>query len=463
MMTRVRMIWGVLLTAAVFLGGVGAVWGEETAAGQNPAPNTAVPAANTQSVSAVAETLSPETQQRFQEAVNKFNQSDIAGALETLNLIAASDPRVIPPRLILAQWFAQAKNHNAVRVSLEMATEESPTDPEAFVLLGEIALRQGEFTAAELLLQKAETVLNAYQSNEPRQKILAIKLNKNKVALAQARKRWDKMQEGLGALLKLEGKTAENCRLIAMSFFYLNKEQAARDWFLSADQLDPGKGLPADAQMARLYMATGDAAKAKESLKNALAANPNSVETLNLSLSAAINDNDPQTAAATAAQLYAADAKNPETLKNCGIAALYREDFAQAEKLFREGLELAPADTEIANGLALALCEQNDPEKIKLAAQYAASNLQKQGNNREFLSTLGWVLYKSGSVDKALQTLQQSAADGQMNSAAAYYLAVLLNEKGEKQNAQKLLAAAVTNPAPFFKRKAANALLEELK
>ena len=457
MVTWARALWGILLIAGVLCGLTGSAWGEETAAGPNPTP-AAAPASSIESA-----TFSPEMQRQLQEAVEKFNQSDIAGALETLQVIAASDPRVIPPRLILAQWFAQAKNQNAVRVSLEMATEESPTDPEAFVLLGEIALRQGELTAAELLLQKAETVLIDYTANEQRQKTLTIKLNKNKVALAQVRKRWDKMQEGLGVLLKLEGQNAENCRLVATSFFHLKKEQAARDWFLSADQLDEGKGLPADAQMARLYMAAGDSAKAKESLKNALAANPNSVETLNLSLSSAINDNDFEMAAATAAQLYAADAKNPETLKNCGITALYREDFAQAEKIFREGLELAPADTQIANGLALALCEQNDPEKMKLALQYATSNLQKQGNNREFLSTLGWVLYKSGSVDKALQVLQQSAADGQLNSAAAYYLAVLLNEKGEKENAQKLLAAAVTNQAPFFKRKAANALLEQLK
>lgn len=434
-----------------------------TAAVYGQAVPAAEPAASEPEISSDETPLSPETQQKLQEAAQKFNQSDIPGALEILKVIAASDPRVIPPRLILAQWFAQAKNNNAVRVSLERATEESPTDPEAFVLLGEIALRQGELTAAELLFQKAETVLTAYQGNEPRQKALSIKLNKNKVVLAQARQRWTQMQEALSVLLKLEGKTPENCRLIAVSFFHLDKEQAARDWFLSADSLDEGKGLPADAQMARLYIQKGDAAKARESLKNALAANPNSVETLKLSLSAAINDNDLAGAAKTAAQLYAADPKNAETLKNCGVAALYQEDFAGAEKMFKEGLELAPADTEITNGLALALCEQNDPEKNKLAAQYAASNLQRQGNNREFLSTFGWVLYKSGSADQALQVLQQSAADGQLNSAAAYYLAVILNEKGKKENAQKLLAAAVSSQAPFFKRKAANDLLEQLK
>lgn len=448
-------VWGFVILMGAACGG----FAQETA---GAASETTASAANASASSADAEALDPAMRQKLDEALEKFKQSDIAGALETLQVMAASDARLIPPRLILAQWFAQLQNQNAVRVSLEMATEETPGDPEAYLLLGEIAMRQGEMTAAELLYQKSETLLKQYQANPERQKRLNVSMQKNKVALARARSRWTQMQEALGALLKLEGETPETCRSIGFSFFQLEKEQPAREWFARADTLDEGKGLPADAQMAQLYMSRGDQAQAKESLKNALMAKPDSIDTMNLSLSVALNEGDMTAVDELTKKLYAADPKNPNVLKTCGIASLYRGNFPQAEKLFQEALISEPADGELANGLALALCEQNDPEKNKRAIQYATSNLQKQGNNRDYLATYGWVLWKSGDADNALAALRQSAADGQINSAAAYYLAVILAEKGEKENAQKLLAVTLGNQTPFFKRAAAEQLLEEL-
>ena len=422
-----------LLTAALW--GIGCMngWAQKNAASSEGQAEVSQPA---------SVNLSPEIEAQYKEAVEKFNQQDITGALETLRTMAAAEPRLIPPRLILAQWYSQLKNQNAVRVSLEMATEESPDDPEAFLLLGEIALRRGELTVAELLFQKAETLLAAYQANPERAKKLSLTLLKDRITVARNRSRWTQMQELLGALLKAEGETPENCRLIGVSFFELEKEDSAKSWFARADQLAPGKGLPADGMMAQLYLNKGKTEAARESLKNALAANPKSIEVLNTYLAFSLGENDNATVGQIADQLYAADPKNPAVLRSCGIAALYQEDYAGAEKLFQEALAAQPTDTEITNGLALALCEQNDPEKAKLALQHAASNLQKQGNNREFLATFGWTLYRSGDKEKALQ--------------------VMLSDRGEKETAKKLLGAALSNKTPFFKRKAAQALLDQL-
>ena len=451
-----------VVLAAIAAASIAPAQSPSGAAAAPKAPASASAALATAAASPETSELSPEIQAKYKSAVEQFSQQDVAGALETLRQMAAADVRLVPPRLILAQWYSQTKNQNAVRVSLEMATEESPTDPEAFLLLGEIALRRGELTAAELLFQKADGLLAAYQANPERQKKLSLALLKNRIALVRNRGRWAQMQELLGTLLKTEGETPENCRLIGVSFFELDKEDSAKSWFTRADQLAEGKGIPADGMIAQLYLNKGKTEQAKESLKNALAANPQSVEVMNLYLAFALGENDMETFGKIAEQLYAADPKAPGVLRTCGIAALYQGDFPKAEKMFQEALALEPANTEITNGLALALCEQNDPEKTKLALQYAASNLQKQGNNRDFLSTFGWALSKSGDKEKALKVLQQSAADGQINSAAAYYLAVLLSDKGEKDTAKKLLGAALANKTPFFKRKAAQELLQRL-
>lgn len=409
--------------------------------------------------------VSPEIDAQYKEALDKFLHSDIPGSLEQLEQMAASDPKMIPPRLIMAQWWTKLKNSNAVRLSLELAAEESPDDPEAFILLADNALSQGEWASAELLLGKAETLLNADRQwpNPDRKKNLNIALLKKQVVLNQARENWRGMQAYLSQLWKLDEKTSDTCKLIGISYFHLGDADKARQWLAQAYKISPETELPADAAMSRLYLADGDKQHAQESLNAALKTDPNSQAILNLSLVMAISNGEMEKVKALADKLYSVDAQDPATLKTCGIAALYLEDYPKAESLFQEGLRLQPANTEMENGLALALCEQDDPEKIKLALQHATSNLQKQNNNREFLATLGWVLFKSGDADKALSVLQHSAAGGRVNSQTAYYLAEVLNAKGQSENAVKLLDAAVAGTVSFAKRRAAEQLLAQLK
>jgi len=150
-------------------------------------------------------------------------------------------------------------------------------------------------------------------------------------------------------------------------------------------------------------------------------------------------------------------------LKTYGRVALFRSDYRRAEAAFQEAVQQSPLDTDASNGLALALCEQGDEEKNKRAVQYAAGNVQKQQNNRDFLATLGWVLYRTGQPDEAIQVLQQSTADGQINAASAYYFAVVLNDKGQTEQAKNFLEAALSTQPPFAKRTEAEALLKKLQ
>ncbi len=431
---------------------------------REPQRIAAAPSSSTETVGSNAPSGNPETEAKYKVAVERFGRSDIAGALETLREMAASDPKMIPPRLVLAQWFARLNNPNAVRISLEKAVEESPEDPEAYILLAENALRQGEFAAADLLLEKGGAILEerGLPENPERQKNLTISLYKNRVMLFQNREAWGEMQKALGTIWKMEGETVETCRLIGVSYFQLGDVEKARQWFDRAKKISPETELPADAMIARLYLSKGDRENAKSSLDVALKNDPDSTPILNLSLSLAINENDLEKVKSLSDKLYASNPEDPATLRTCGIAALYQEDYPKAERFFNQAFQMEPANTDAANGLALALCEQNDPEKMKLALQHATSNLQKQGNSREYMATLGWVLYRSGNVDKALGILQQVAAGGQMNALTAYYLAEVLREKGDKESARNVLSASLNSPLPFTKRAAAERLAKQL-
>ena len=405
------------------------------------------------------------TEAKYKEAFEKFSRSDIAGALDDLNRMAADDPMMIPPRLILAQWFTQAKNPSAVRLSLEKAVEETPDDPEAYILLAENALRQGEWAAADLLLGQAEILLEEEDTvpNPQRRHGLTVSLRKNEVVLCQARENYSAMQRYLADLWKLGEKTPETCKMIGVSYFHLGDTAKARQWFAQGYKISPETELTADEMMARLYLAAGDRPRAQEALDAALAADPDSHAALNLSLVLALGSGDAARVKGHADRLRAADPHDPAAVKTCGIAALYLADYARAEALFREGLRRQPDNGEMQNGLVLALSEQNDPEKIRQAVQIATVNQQRQSDNREYLATLGWALFKAGETDRALEVLQHTAADGKVNSQTAYYLGEVLNAKGRTDDAKRMLGAALSGTAPFAKRAAAEELLKKIK
>ena len=426
----------------------------------NPAQAAAIPQANAPSKEDDAVGLTAEEEATYKRALELFNKQDFAGSLAALQELYASNPAARPPRLIVARWFAELQNPQAVKLSLEQATVETPDDPEAYYSLAEFAIREGSFTAAELLTQRGDQALAKYDANPKRQKNMARTSNVVKLAYSNARKRWNDSLRAVAELIRIDGETAELDRAYARVLFQQKEDDKARQALQRAEKLDPD-GLPTDAAMAQLYATRGDKENAKASLDAALKANPKSTKVLLLSISSALSENELDSAWNLVQRLYKEE-KSAEVLKTYGKVALFRSDFKSAEAAFQEAVRQNPLDTDASGGLALALCEQGDPDKCKRALQYAASNIQKQSNNRDFLATLGWALYKAGQTDEAVKVLQQSIADGQINAASAYYFAVILHEKGQDDVAKQLLTAAVSTTPPFAKRGDAEKLLAEL-
>jgi Tfp pilus assembly protein PilF len=409
----------------------------------------------------------PEIKAELEKAVAAFNASRFAEALEILKTLYGKHPELVPPRIVLAQWFAQANLGNAVRANLELGTEEVPEDPEAFLLLAEISLRQGALTAAEALLNLATTKVNAYTHNPTRKKNLSSSALRVATDLYEARQRWAKMEESITKQIEADGMTTDLLRKKGVAVFQQEKDDEAKKIFVEADRLDTEakseqKGLPADAAMSQLYLLREDKDKARQSLEAALKAHPNSKEVLVLSIQMRINDDKLEEAKPLAEKLLADDPSSASAKKLRATVALYLEDYPTAEKLFEELLLASPSETQNANGLALALCEQDSPEKLRRALAYATDNVQKDQTNSEYLGTLGWVLYKANQLEQAANALKQSAASGQINAATAYYFARIAVKTGNVAEAKQLLNAAVEGGNQFAKRRDAVLLLKEL-
>jgi len=78
-------------------------------------------------------------------------------------------------------------------------------------------------------------------------------------------------------------------------------------------------------------------------------------------------------------------------------------------------------------------------------------------------TTTAWVYYKLGRMADAEKILAQVAQNNALSADGAYYISRILVDKGEKEQAKRLLEQVIANEAMFANRAAAEELLEEVK
>jgi tetratricopeptide (TPR) repeat protein len=416
----------------------------------------------------------PEVKTDLQKAIDAFNKSDINGAKNILADLHKKHPALPPPGIHLARFFAQTRNGNIIKPVLDMTTNEPPDDPEAYILLGEIALQQREFTVANLLLKEGEAKLAKYVVYPQRKKNLTSSLLRIQSSLAEIRGKWELYGQLADKRIAHDGELPALLRQKGVALFQLKKESEAATLFARADKIKPTdekqnnaeQGLPAEAMLSRLYLARGDKENAKKYLADAFLNHPNSREVILLSIQSRLNDDKPEEAKELADKLAKDFPDFEPATRILAMIALYLSDYPTAENLFQKLIVVSPSDGQAVNGLALALCEQNDTKKLQRAFEYAGDNVNKNQQNTEYLGTLGWVFFKAKRFEDAKQALQRSIVSGQTSPTNAYYLANLERQTGSeksKEEAKRLINEALKSPTPFAKRREAVKLLEELK
>ena len=143
-----------------------------------------------------------------------------------------------------------------------------------------------------------------------------------------------------------------------------------------------------------------------------------------------------------------------------GWLALYANDYLAAEQNFRNAVLIDPNSFEASNGLALALLDQSNKEKLGQAKIIAARNYRDYPDSEEAATTYAWVLFLSGATKEADAIFQPMLESGNLSASAAYYLAEIANVRGDADLAQSLLMLALSQKANFPKRAAAIELKE---
>jgi Tfp pilus assembly protein PilF len=480
--------WAVLISMGMLTSAMAAT----PAAPAAPAAPVAAAAAATPDKPASPDQNIPE----ITDAVKQFNNQNYTGAYKSLQDAVEKHKELPPAEDMMAQFFfrlaqvAAQNNQNqtdyvrSMRNWLEMGIQKNPTDPEAYLILGELAVLDNRVAEAELLYNKCSELMAGFKGDAKRKENMEPRILSGQATIAEAREAWPQAKKLLEDWLKKDPKNDAIMQRLARVTFQQTDATAAYDWLKQAREANPKQLLP-EAALALYYEAYPKQREAnhKEAVKwmeKAIKeAQKDDVTTRLVAAQWALETDQVEKAKEWASDAVKLNDKSIEAKLLRGVVALFLKDYTGAEIYFQSALLLAPGNFSASNYYALALMEQKDNEKVKLALDYAKNNYATNSRNAEAASTFGWALYKNKMYPDAERALRLALTGTSVNPDTLYYLAVVLADKDTNpkkddpkdaessmkerlEEAQNALKLALESQRPFTMKTEATALNAKL-
>ncbi len=404
--------------------------------------------------------------QEIDGAIERFRTGDIDGCRAILERARNNNAKLPPPGVMMTMLWMRANQFPQARAELEETAVKFPGDPEPYLLLGDLAYQERRITDAAVLFDRATQLTAAFNENPKRKRDFEIRCHAGTAAVAEARRQWEMAQKHLVAWLALAPDNALAHFRLGSVLFHLGKESEALAEFKEARKLD-AKAIQPELALARLYDGDRKRDVAKKWIESALQAAPNDPDVLLGASQWYFSQNDLKTAQKIADRVLEVDPKSLQGRVVRGIIARVARDYPTAEKYFNEAHVQSPGNFDASNSLALVLIESPEKDVQQRALEMAEANsaLYRENSPQKVsaLTTLAWVYYKLGRRDDAGKILEQIVRNNALTPDGAYYVSRLLVDRGEKEQARKILEDVLTNEAVFATRPDAVDLLAELE
>jgi tetratricopeptide (TPR) repeat protein len=398
------------------------------------------------------------------EAIKRFANRDVLGARQFLESAKRKDPKLPPTDVTLAKMYLAANSLPAARVSLEKSAIDNPGDPEAYLILAEIARREGRMIEADALYDKGLALNEKFTENSRRKRNLEIGARTGRALVAQQRKNWAAAEADLEALLKIDPENALGHYQLGVAQFMQDKAREGFGHFQKAKELDKNKQIPnAYVAAALMYDQLDRPADAKKAFE---AANPATMDANSMTAYAQwlIKTGSVQQAEQVLDQARKANPDSINLLILSGVAARMSNRMKPAEDFFVQAWGLSPANADVLNQLALLLIDQQDQAKRERALQFAGISSQLSNQSGDAQMTLAWVLYQLQRMGDAEAALQNALRLGNLSPDSRYLIAKILVDQNKKDQAKQVLREALEADYQgiFINRQPAQALLETL-
>ncbi len=380
-------------------------------------------------------------------AIEQFEQGDVNGAFERLKASAADHPHLPPPRIMLANLFFSSGNIAAGRVALEQAALETPDDPETYLILGDLLVRERRWTEADAVYDRGETLWKKLDPQQDRTRTLETRLCSGQASVAEARAQWEAAAAILTRWTKLAPNSPTAHQRLGRTLFMLKREKEAFAEFQAADKTDDGP--PAPIMMAMLFQQQGKVTKAEEWIKYALDRTPDDFRTQFGAAQWNWDAGRLDGAAMHAAEALKLNAESLEAQMLSAQTAYYQRRFPEAERQLEALREKSPGNFMVVNLLASLLADSDEPSKLQRSLELAALNSERYPDSAEAAATLAWALFRNDKKTESHASLQRIKANSTLSRDAAYRSARMLHDAGQPEQAIELLNGALETTGPF--------------
>jgi tetratricopeptide (TPR) repeat protein len=137
---------------------------------------------------------------------------------------------------------------------------------------------------------------------------------------------------------------------------------------------------------------------------------------------------------------YALDPSEGGNAYAAAQIVLDRGDAGEAERRLREVVKHHPDAIGARNDLAWMLAEKGKDLDLALSL---AEDARRRNPSPEILDTVGWVHFKRGEYDLAVEALEAAAAARPDSASVRYRLALALDKAGQAERAREMLRVAL--------------------
>jgi tetratricopeptide (TPR) repeat protein len=315
-----------------------------------------------------------------------------------------------PPRLFLVRLLLTDDQRTAARTLLETFVEADPGDRALKMLYGQLLVDEREFSSARAVFER---MLREYPKDSDvlfAVGILSLQLEDLAGARLHFGRLYETGQRQDEAAFYL-GQTAERAEDIA----------TALDWYA---KVSGASGDDARIRIAFLRAKRGEVTQAREILQRMRDQSPDNAMPLFM-VEAEILDEvkRPDEARAVYDEALAAFPDDDTLLYARGLHAMKRGQIELGERDLRQIIEADPDHADALNALGYTLADQTDRFEEALALIERAHVLKPE--EPAILDSLGWVHYRLGDLERALEYLQQANAQLEDGEIAAHLGEVL--------------------------------------
>lgn len=398
------------------------------------------------------------------QMLDTLKQHDKAQVL--VGEILGEDPGNIPALKLRAAWAIDADRPGDAIVDLRAALNQNPRDAQVLTLMSAAYERDGSMDLAGERLAAAVEVTAAAAPESLRYARFLMHQNRVQVAetvLTDARRanpnnadvlgalaefyigqsQWDRAQEAIGALaaiaLSAEGKSTVT-RLRAAVLAGQNRLDDSLS--MLADGMTADNTNATVLAMVSVQLRAGKVAEARNYLDTVLQKNPKDATLRLLSGSIDVLQGKPELAEATWRQLITEDAKTEAPVRLLYGLLMASARAPEATALLDTALQAQPGSTTlrwvkagaleqlgkiddaiaiyealyaenstntvVANNLASLIASNHDDAASLARAETIARRLRDQ-QEPAFQETYGWIAFRNGNLDEALQYLEPAA------------------------------------------------------